>query len=82
MSTELAEEAVAIAKRALDDFAIRGEKLDLCQQLVDEFDRRHGGDWHCISGHGFEWRIKYYDENYVSFRLYSTLIVLFKTASV
>ncbi|EPS41418.1 hypothetical protein H072_4686 [Dactylellina haptotyla CBS 200.50] len=76
MAEAMQEDAVAVARKAMEDFHI---EKDIAQHIKKEFDGKYGSTWHCIVGRNFGSFVTHETKHFIYFYLGHVAILLFKT---
>eukprot|EP01080_Neovahlkampfia_damariscottae_P001553 gene1553-12679_t len=75
MSEELKNDAIEIAKRAMEKNSV---EKDIAAFIKKEFDKKHHPTWHCIVGRNFGSYVTHESKYFIYFYLGQVAILLFR----
>ncbi|KAK4504039.1 hypothetical protein PRZ48_004954 [Zasmidium cellare] len=76
MSEDMQQEAVEVAREAMEQFTVEKE---IAHYIKKTFDERKGATWHCIVGRNFGSFVTHETKHFIYFYLGHCAILLFKT---
>ena len=77
MTEELQNDAVQIAKQALDRYTV---EKDIAAFIKNAFDRKHSPTWHCVVGHSFGSYVTHESGRFIFYYIGNYAILLFRSA--
>ncbi|GKT32881.1 Dynein light chain, type 1/2 like protein [Aduncisulcus paluster] len=76
MPEEMQEDAVRVAREALERFNI---EKDIAAYIKRDFDKKHNPSWHCIVGKNFGSYVTHETKRFIYFYIGQLAVLLFKS---